>query len=183
METLYFITGNEDKFEEAKKMLPSLEMLDFDLPEIQELDSKKIIEHKLREAKKKKDGNFLVEDTSFIFSALEELPGPLIKWFYKSLGNQGLYELIENREDNSAKVVLHLGLLWEGEIHFFFSKIQGEVLAPRGENGFDWDPIFSPEDSDRTFAQMTPEEKSDYMGSTIFGQVKDFLENQSDFEK
>ena len=34
--------------------------------------------------------------------------------------------------------------------------------APRGTNGFGWDAIFQPLGSERTFAEMTPEEKDHF---------------------
>ena len=40
----YFITGNKNKFQEAKLIIPQLEQLDIDLPEIQEIDPQKVIE-------------------------------------------------------------------------------------------------------------------------------------------
>ena len=39
---LYFITGNKNKLEEFKSVLPDIEQLDMDLPEIQEIDAKKL---------------------------------------------------------------------------------------------------------------------------------------------
>jgi XTP/dITP diphosphohydrolase len=33
------------------------------------------------------------------------------------------------------------------------------VRAPRGTNGFGYDPIFQPDGEERTSAEMTPEEK------------------------
>ena len=48
---IQFITGNKNKFAEAQKIISNLEQLDVDLPEIQEIDAKKVIEAKLQEAK------------------------------------------------------------------------------------------------------------------------------------
>ena len=40
------------------------------------------------------------------------------------------------------------------------SQSMGEVLVkPRGEEKFGWDPWFQPRGSNKTFAEMTPEEK------------------------
>ncbi len=48
--TIYFITGNAGKLNEAKAIIPQLTQLDLDLPEIQELDPKAVIAAKLPEA-------------------------------------------------------------------------------------------------------------------------------------
>lgn len=47
---LYFITGNKNKFEEIKAIIPKAEQLDIDLPEIQEINAREIIKQKLLEA-------------------------------------------------------------------------------------------------------------------------------------
>jgi XTP/dITP diphosphohydrolase len=43
-------------------------------------------------------------------------------------------------------------------VRLFYGVVPGEVVAPRGEGGFGYDPIF--EYDDRTFAEMDPEEKN-----------------------
>jgi len=48
---LYFVTGNKNKHDEAKAIIPELLQLDIDLPEIQEMNSQKIIESKLQAIK------------------------------------------------------------------------------------------------------------------------------------
>jgi inosine/xanthosine triphosphate pyrophosphatase family protein len=78
---IQFITGNKNKFAEAQKIISNLEQLDVDLPEIQEIDAKKVIEAKLQEARNLFEGEFVVEDTSLYLDCLNGLPGPLIKWF------------------------------------------------------------------------------------------------------
>ena len=62
--SLYFITTNADKFEEAKAIVPELEQLDIELPEIQELDPKLIIRKKLEAAFLHKDSALVVDDTA-----------------------------------------------------------------------------------------------------------------------
>ncbi len=66
---IYFITGNKNKFQEARALLPRIEQLDIDLPEIQEIDAEKIIEAKLIAAFEHKKGAFIVEDTSLYFES------------------------------------------------------------------------------------------------------------------
>lgn len=61
---IFMITGNKNKFEEVKSILPDVEQLDINLPEIQDIDAGKIIKAKLLEALKHKEGEFIIEDTS-----------------------------------------------------------------------------------------------------------------------
>ena len=94
VKNLYFITSNDDKFREFKQLIPYIERLDIDLPEVQSLDPKVVIAEKLKVAQQKvSDGHFIVEDTSLYLNGLNGFPGPLIKWLTESVGNKGI-ELI-----------------------------------------------------------------------------------------
>ena len=49
----------------------------------------------------------------------------------------------------------------DGSCRFFEGSVEGSIVWPmRGNNGFGYDPMFQPEGSERTFAEMTREEKS-----------------------
>ena len=158
---LYFITGNKNKLEEVKSILPQVEQLDIDLPEIQEIDAKEIIKAKLIEALKHKNGSFIVEDTSLYLDCLNGLPGPLIKWFLKTIGNDGLYQLAKASGNYKAAAKTFIGYTKnKKEIHYFEGSLKGEIVKPRGQTGFGWDPIFMPEGFDKSFAQMMPAEKN-----------------------
>jgi len=43
---------------------------------------------------------------------------------------------------------------------FFEGSIKGTIVAPIAESSFGWDPLFKPDGHDKTFADMTPEEKN-----------------------
>lgn len=174
-----FITGNKGKFEEASKIIDGLEQLDIDLTEIQSLDPKEIITAKLNEAKTKVQGNIVVEDGSFNIEVFNGFPGPLVKWFMKALDNEGVYKLIENFENKKVEAKVILGLSLEGgEIEFFEGAISGSIVSPRGENGFSWDKIFMPDGCDKTFAEMTLEEKNNIsMRKIAFQRLKDYIQN------
>jgi non-canonical purine NTP pyrophosphatase (RdgB/HAM1 family) len=174
---LYFITGSQGKFREAKSIIPELEQLDIDLIEIQSIDAKEVIEAKLREARVHKDGNIIVEDTSLYLNNLNGLPGPLIKWFMKTIGNEGLAEIAQKvGSDNTAIAKTIIGYLDGTKISFFEGNISGKIVSPRGENGFGWDAIFEPEGSKKTFAEMSDEEKNSIsMRKIAFKRLEDFI--------
>lgn len=175
---IYFITSSKNKFEEVKSVVPKIEQFEMDLPEIQEVDAKAIIEAKLKEALKHKKGEFIVEDTSLYFDCLNGLPGPLIKWFLKSLGNNGLAKLAERMGDNKAEAKTIIGYADDkGTIHFFEGAIKGRIIKPRGEANFGWDPIFLPDGYDKNFAEMSREEKNKIsMRREAANKLKEFLQ-------
>lgn len=160
---LYFITGSKGKFEEVKTIIPQVEMLNVDLPEMQDIDAEKIVEAKLQAAFQQSKGEFLVEDTSLYFDGLNGLPGPLIKWFLKTIGNEGMYTLAKNMGNTKATAKAIIGYAKDkNNISFHAGVVHGEIVAPRGDQGFGWDPIFQPEGQTKTFAEMTLEEKNSF---------------------
>ncbi len=159
---LYFITGNKNKFAEAKKEMLPIELVqkEIDLAEIQSLDSKEVIEHKLKEATKHFKGEFIVDDVSFTLDAMNGLPGPLIKFFLKSIGKKGIYNLCKPSGNFKAEAKATIGYTDGKEVLFFEGIVKGKVVEPIAESDFGWDPIFQPEGFNKTFAEMSLEEKN-----------------------
>ncbi len=178
MKKLYFITGNEGKFKEAKAVLDGaveLEQLDIDLSEIQSLDSHEVIQEKLKEASKMQKGSFIIEDVSVEIKCLNGFPGPLIKWFWKSLGNEGIAELVERYENREVEAKAIVGYLSE-EVKYFEASIQGKIVKPRGENGWGWDPIFEVDGTSKTLAELTDDEKNEVsMRKKAFEKLREYL--------
>ncbi len=180
MNKIYFLTGNQGKTREIKKQIPEIEQLNIDLDEIQETDAKKIIEHKIREAIKKAPGKkLIVEDTSLYLECLNELPGPLIKWFLKKLGTEGISEITTKLGNNKAEAKTIIGYYDSEKITFFEGTTKGTITQPKGNNGFGWDQIFKPENSEKTFAEMTLEEKEKHsMRQKAIEKLKKHLEKE-----
>ncbi|MGH7175520.1 MAG: non-canonical purine NTP pyrophosphatase [Minisyncoccia bacterium] len=158
---IYFITGNKGKFAEVKAVLgDAIEQLDLNLPEIQGTDPHEIVGEKLREAQKHQAGEFIVEDTSVSLEGMNGLPGPLIKWFLTTIGIAGVVKLAEIFGDRASarSIIGHVDAA--GNIAFYEGEVQGRIVPARGTGGFGWDPIFLPNDFDKTFGEMAPEEKN-----------------------
>ena len=179
--TLYFITGNKNKFAEISSIIPNLEQMDINLPEIQDVDAKKIIKAKLLNALKYKKFDIIVEDTSLYFDSLNGLPGPLIKWFIKKLGNEGLVNLVKKLGNNKAEAKTIIGYAKSfNEIYFFEGSIKGEIIFPKGDCGFGWDCIFQPNGYSKSFAQLTQKEKNEIsMRGIAINKLKKFIENKN----
>lgn len=152
--SLFFVTGNDHKFTEVSGLIPGIQRLTIDLTEPQELDSKKIVEHKLREARKHTKEHIAVEDVSFSLPALGGLPGPFIKWFIQSLGAKGLYELAKKLGDDRVTISATVGLMIKNTVTIFTAELPGKVVAPRGDTSFGFDPIFQPDGMSKTFGEL-----------------------------
>lgn len=159
MKTLTFITGNLNKVKWTQRYTPiPLEHKKLDLTEIQSLDVKEVVKHKVKEAYNILKKPVLVEDTSLIFHALGKLPGPLIKWFLEELGTDGLCKLITDKNREATATVV-FGLFDGKKLRLYEGTTKGTVAEkPQGENGFGWDPIFIPNGQNKTHGEMTDEE-------------------------
>ncbi|MBN1275474.1 non-canonical purine NTP pyrophosphatase [Candidatus Woesearchaeota archaeon] len=178
--TLYFITGNDDKYAEVKALLPEVERLDLDLPEVQSLDPRAVIRAKLFAAHEQHEGSFIVEDTSLSVAGLGGLPGPFIKWFLEAMSLERFAEIAVASQDPSAEAMVCIGYLAEGDEPVFFEGVlKGEVVFPRGERGFGWDKVFVPEGFDETFGEMAPEVKNSFsMRQQAVAELKEYLRLQ-----
>jgi XTP/dITP diphosphohydrolase len=65
------------------------------------------------------------------------------------------------RQERNAQFVCCLALAYpDGRTRTFFGYSRGRIgYEPRGAKGFGYDPVFLPDGFDRTFAEMTAEEK------------------------
>lgn len=165
---IYFVTSNLGKLQECKKIIPDLEQIDIDLPEIQELDPHKVIKEKLECAYSRLKKPVLVEDTSVFLECLNGFPGPLIKWFIQSMGLEKVVELVNKFENQNVYALTIFGYKDSNESPIFFEgKLSGIFVPPSGEDGFGWDSIFIPEGYTKTFAELSPEEKEAISMRTI----------------
>ncbi|ALI99687.1 non-canonical purine NTP diphosphatase [Rufibacter tibetensis] len=75
---------------------------------------------------------------------------------------QKVLDGLKDQDNRRARFRTSIALiLEEGEQHLFNGIVEGHIVgAPRGEQGFGYDPIFMPEGKDRTFAEMDSQEKN-----------------------
>jgi non-canonical purine NTP pyrophosphatase (RdgB/HAM1 family) len=182
MNTIYFLTNNPGKFNEIEKFLADKKakilQIKIDLDEIQGIDPKKIITHKVKEALKSGLKNFFLEDTSLYINGLGHLPGPLIKWFLIELKNPGLARLAKEIGNSQAYAETIIAFAKnKKQIYYFSGRTNGKIVAPRGTNDFGWGAIFQPTGSSKTFGQMTTPEKHKWsMRIKAFKKFKIFIQ-------
>lgn len=158
---IYFVTGNPGKVGEFKTLIPEIQQLELDLDEIQSLDPKVVIQHKLEQAARHHSGALIVEDTNLSIDCLGGLPGTFIRWFEKAVGLEGIAKMATTYPDRSATARATIGYRdQKGDSRYFVGEIRGTVVTPRGTAGFGWDSIFVPDGYQQTFAELGPEIKN-----------------------
>ena len=127
MKTPVFITGNAGKAKYLAKYLGvDLEHVKLDLSEIQSLDLKEVVHHKVREAFKQVQRPVLVEDVSLEFSNLGRLPGPLIKWFLEELSSEQLCRLADGGDRKAVGRCMFGYFDGENE-HYIAGELRGTI--------------------------------------------------------
>lgn len=182
MMDLTFITGNINKAEELKQVLSiPIGHVKLDLEEIQSLILSEIVEHKVKQAYEKLGKPVLVEDTSLEFKDMNGLPGPFIKWFLKTVGDEGLCKMIKSFPTREAIAISMFGYYDGTSFEVFEGKIKGDIAEiPRGNIGFGWDTIFIPEGSKETRAEMNAEGKNKFsMRRIALEKLKKYLAKKS----
>ena len=101
------------------------------------------------------------DDTGLEVAALDGRPGVhTARYAYPDRNdtvanvNKILHELSE-KNDRRAQFRTVIALIYKGETHLFEGKVEGHITPEcRGTDGFGYDPVFSPEDTGLTFAEL-----------------------------
>jgi len=108
----------------------------------------------------------LADDSGLVVNALAGAPGVYsARWAGADknfmVAMEKVEELLRGSEDRSSMFVCALALAWpDGHADVFEGFVEGEITwPPRGEKGFGYDPIFTADGEDITFAEMEPAQK------------------------
>ncbi|GJE11861.1 MULTISPECIES: RdgB/HAM1 family non-canonical purine NTP pyrophosphatase [Methylobacterium] len=107
------------------------------------------------------------DDSGLCVDALDGAPGIFsARWAGPAKDFDGamarIFHELERRGAHSrrAHFVSALVLAWpDGHTELFEGRVFGDLVAARGSAGFGYDPIFRPEGHERTFGEMSADEK------------------------
>ena len=164
----FFVTRNIHKFDEACGVLAEYKvataMLRVETVEIQDDSIEEVARTSALDAVKKCSLPIIVEDAGLFVEALKGFPGPYSSYVYRTIGTKGILRLMKNVEKREAYFSSVVAFSSPDEPpRCFHGKAEGKISREeRGSSGFGFDPIFSPSGQNRTFAEMTMEEKNRY---------------------
>ncbi len=170
---IIFATANQNKANEIQKIVPaeieilSLKDINFegDIPETQPTIEGNAVQ-KANFIVDKFAMNCFADDTGLEIEALNGEPGVYSARYAgedrSDENNMNLVlEKLNNFENKKARFKTVIALSLNKELHTFEGIVEGTIISEkRGMNGFGYDPIFIPIGTDKTFAEMTMEEKN-----------------------
>jgi XTP/dITP diphosphohydrolase len=188
---LIFATNNQNKVAEIKAALTQgLEIItlkeagiDIDIPEPhntleENATEKSTVIHNLTKQ------NCFSEDTGLEVAALNGEPGVRSARYAGDDANNKnnialLLQNMQNKNERNAQFKTVISLILDGVEHQFTGICTGKIIQEEiGEMGFGYDAIFVPDGDEKTFAQMTMEEKNIYSHrKKALAKLIDFLNN------
>lgn len=175
MDTIIFATNNQNKVNEVRAVLGerfnivSLKEagIDIDIPEPHDTLEANASE-KSKTIFKLKGENCFSEDTGLEVDALNGEPGVKSARYAgeERSFDDNIDKLLINlslKENKTARFKTVISLILEGKEFIFEGVCNGNITDNRkGTNGFGYDPVFIPEGSTNTFAEMDMAEKNKF---------------------
>ena len=173
MKEILFVTNNKHKLHEIRQILKdkfvvkSLNDIGFkgEIPET----NPTIKDNAIQKAKFIYDRygiDCFADDTGLIVPALNGEPGVYSAHY---AGENATFEdnmnlllkKMENIQDRYAYFITVIALFLDGKLYTFEGRVDGNITdKPQGDKGFGYDPVFLPAEMNKTFAEMTAEEKN-----------------------
>jgi XTP/dITP diphosphohydrolase len=166
MKKIFFITGNKGKVQEAtRKLLPlgyTVMQKDLGYPEVQADTLEEVAVWGASHVQQRFDGCFIIEDAGLFIDALQGFPGVYSKYVFLTIGLEGILRLLEKVENRKAVFKSVYAYCEPGKKPLIVpGECEGTISTKKqGNHGFGYDPIFLPVGAEKTFGEMTVEEKN-----------------------
>ncbi|MFM6924006.1 MAG: RdgB/HAM1 family non-canonical purine NTP pyrophosphatase [Ferruginibacter sp.] len=175
MNNLIFATNNQNKVQEVRAVLGGLfniitlkeAGIDIDTPEPHDTLEANATEKSKTIFEITKQHCFS-EDTGLEVEALDGEPGVKSARYAgedRSFDDniEKLLNKLQAFENRSARFRTVISLILDGKEYFFEGICPGKIIHERkGSNGFGYDPVFVPDGSDKTFAEMDMDGKNKF---------------------
>lgn len=190
--TIIFATNNPNKVAEVKSLTPtsaniiSLKEAGIEVEIEEPFDTiEKNARHKAWEIYRLTGITCFSEDTGLLTDALNGEPGvKSARYAGESKSSEQNMEKLLSRlngtKHRSARFITIICFIFKGEEFIFEGRCEGKITTkPSGSKGFGYDPIFIPWGAQKTFAEMTMEEKNKYSHrKKAFASFMEFLNEQ-----
>lgn len=157
MSSLYFVSSNRNKFEEARSILSefgiSLKFLRRSLEEVQADTLEEVAKFKARQAYLLCSGPVIVEDDGLFIKSLRGFPGPYSSFAFGTIGNEGILRMLSKERAAVFKsVIAYCGA--KNKVVLFEGSVRGNIAKNQRGKSWGFDPIFIPGGQSLTYSQM-----------------------------
>ena len=171
---LVFVTNNKHKLREIREIMPSnIEIFSLsdigcmaDIPETADtLEGNALI--KAHYVYDRFGMDCFADDTGLEVEALGGAPGVHTARYAGEAHDpeanmQKLLHEMQGKSNRKARFRTVIALIENGEEHVFLGRVDGTIATePRGNEGFGYDPVFIPEETGQTFAEMGEANKNE----------------------
>lgn len=194
MKKLVFATNNAHKLSEVRAMVgDTFEILNLedlgchdDIPETAETLSGNAL-MKAEYIAEKFHVDCFADDTGLVVEALGGAPGVhTARYAYPDrhdpvANTKKLLSELEGKTDRRAAFITAIALIIGGQKHLFEGRVDGFIATEeRGTEGFGYDPVFIPEDTGKTFAELGVDAKNKISHrARAIGKLCAFLKSES----
>tara|TARA_Y100000768_G_scaffold114414_2_gene84386 strand:- start:762 stop:1337 length:576 start_codon:yes stop_codon:yes gene_type:complete len=172
MRDICFVTGNQNKIIEVKKLIKHFKListkdLNFydEIPETENtIKGNAFIKSSF--IYNKFNINCFSDDSGLFINALGGEPGVRSARYASEIPDTEkninlVLKKLKGEKDRSASFESCICLIIDGKTSYFKGSVKGKITYKRlGSRGFGYDPIFIPEGFERSFAQMSLEDKN-----------------------
>lgn len=163
LDRITVVTSNEGKYEEYKEELDKyidVGWKNLEYIEIQTDTLEEVVEFSLSELERY--APLIIDDSGLFIDALNGFPGVYSSYVMKTLGCEGILDLMEDHDERTARFQCVIGFMdGDGKTQYLKGFSNGNITQEQiGEGGFGYDPIFRPAKRKKTFAQLSKEEKN-----------------------
>lgn len=184
---LVFVTGNVNKFQEAQTIMSplgiKLEQIKVPIDEIQSESPENVTIDKAKKAYEVVKKPLFVNDSGWIFTALNGFPGPFMKYINQWFAPEDFITLML-RYENKEVILRETVVFTDGNIVKVFKRdIRGNILdKPRGDKGVPSDKVISLLQNGQSISEVYKNTagKNDVANNSIWKDFATwFIENKS----
>lgn len=158
MENITFASTNQNKFLEVQSILStrniSVDFSQIHLVEIQSDSLEEIAREKAKTAFAKVGRQVIVEDDGLFIDSLGGFPGQCSSFVFRTIGNDGILKLLAGSAKRSAYFRSLIAFYNGITLSISDGRVYGRISDRITEGGWGYDPIFVPDGTNLTFAEL-----------------------------
>ncbi len=180
--SINFATSNKNKVKEFKQILePQIKVnhIKISYPELRSDNPEEIARNSAEMLANKLKKAVIVEDSGLFIKSLNDFPGTCSAYIHKRIGLEGIIKLMKDIKNRNCTYKSAVAFCKPNKKPIsFLGEEKGNVAeSVRGNFGFGHDPIFIPENGDKTYGEIKNCEEVKKFRRRAVEKLKNYLLN------